>query len=166
MTAKCSGCTSYQGNDGNEAVINATGITQFAWAQGTTAVQTPSNNASAFNVHLVFGKWNHDLNAARSSNFETWVTSNLLSEAVESSSAVVATTVNPTIAPATSVSKRASTLATSVVAAPKASSTGNGKIPSSCSGAGSPVFSVSLDSLISRSSVSCFACFVTFSRQY
>ncbi|PMD62579.1 iron reductase domain protein [Hyaloscypha bicolor E] len=56
MIAKCSGCTSYQGNDGEQAVINGTGIVQFAWAQGTSAVTTPPNNASAFNVHQAFGK--------------------------------------------------------------------------------------------------------------
>jgi hypothetical protein len=77
MIAKCTGCTSYQGNDGEQAVISGTGIVQFAWAQGTSAVTTPPNNASAFNVHQAFGKWSHDLNAARSPNFNTWVSSNL-----------------------------------------------------------------------------------------
>jgi hypothetical protein len=101
------------------------------------------------------------LNAARSPNFQTWVTSNLISDTVESSSVVVGTTVKPTAAPATLVPK-ASTLAASVVAAPKASSTGNGKIPSSCAGAGSPVFSVRLNFLIFRSGVSYFAYFGIF----
>lgn len=144
LTAKCTGCTSYQANDGSEYVLNGTGITQFAWAQGTTPVTDPSNNASAFNVHLAFGKWNHDLNAARSPNFNTWVSSNLLSAPAETSSAVVVvTSAKPTIAPPASTSKPASTLATSVVAAPKPSG-GSAKVPASCSGAGAAVFSVRL----------------------
>ncbi|PMD35890.1 iron reductase domain protein [Hyaloscypha variabilis F] len=144
MTAKCSGCTSYQGNDGNEAVINGTGITQFAWAQGTTAVQTPSSNTSAFNVHQAFGKWYHDLNAARSPNFDTWVSSNLLaipadtSSAVTTTSALITTSAKSTVAP--TVSKPASTLSTSVVAAKPSAAVGSGKIPSTCSGAGAAVF--------------------------
>lgn len=145
LVAKCSGCTGYQGNDGDETVVNGTGIVPFAWAQGTTAVTTPSNNASAFNVHQAFGKWNHDLNAARSPSFNAWVSSNLLSApAAESSSAVVVTTTKPTTAapvPATS-SKASSTLVTSVVAPKPSSAATPGKIPASCSGAGSPVFQV------------------------
>lgn len=130
VVAKCSGCTSWQGSDGNLAVLNATGTTQFAWAQGDVAVQDPSNNASAFNAHKAYGKWIHDLNAARSPNFNSWVASNLLAPASTSSVAAPTTT---------STSKTATTL-TTTTAKPTATAVKGAAIPASCSGAGSPVF--------------------------
>jgi glucose/arabinose dehydrogenase len=131
MVAKCSGCTSWQGSDGNLAVLNATGTTTFAWAQGDIAVQDPTNNASNFNVHKAVGKWVHDLNAARSPNFNAWVASNVLP--ATTSVSVPASTSTP-----------ATTLSTSVVTTTKPSSpttpAKNGAIPASCSGAGAAVF--------------------------
>lgn len=124
MTALCKGCTSWQNVDGNEYALNGTGTTQFAWARGGSAVVTPSSNTSDFNVHVDFGMWTHDLNAARSTNFNSWVSSNQLA-APTTSSASVSSTASST------------TLTTSV----KPSVTGKVTIPSSCSGAGAPVFS-------------------------
>ncbi|KAH7310978.1 hypothetical protein BKA65DRAFT_543030 [Rhexocercosporidium sp. MPI-PUGE-AT-0058] len=135
MTAKCSGCTSYQANDGSQAVLNGTGTAPFAWAQGTTAVQEPANNNSAFNMHDSYGKWTHDLNAARSPLFEAWVASNILS-AVPTTTGLVSTSV-PVI-----TSKPPTTIMTSTTSSAKPVSTVvKGKVPASCSGAGAPKFS-------------------------
>jgi len=126
MTARCRGCTSYTDSEENLAVINGTGVVTFAFAQGNTAVQTSSSNTSAFNVHQNIGKWSHDLNAARSSNFNTWVSANLLA------------------APPAATSSAASTLVTSTKTSTTPAgptSTNVGTIPSSCSGVSAPVFS-------------------------
>jgi glucose/arabinose dehydrogenase len=133
MTARCRGCTSYQANDESLAVLNGTGTVQFGWAQGGSAVQEPANNNSAFNVHKAAGHWTHDLNAARSSNFNAWVASNLLAP-VATSSIIKATTT-------TTTSKLPTIISTSVISTSKPTSTGTGKIPASCSGAGAAKFS-------------------------
>lgn len=124
MTAKCSGCTTYQGGDGEMTTLNGTGVVEFAWAQGTSAVTEPANNASAFGVHAAFGKWHHDLNAARNANFDALVSANLL-PVVATTTAATSTTAAPT------------TLSTTA----KPTTTGSTKIPTSCSGAGTPKFS-------------------------
>ncbi|PVH76304.1 iron reductase domain protein [Cadophora sp. DSE1049] len=135
MTAKCSGCTSYQANDGSQAVLDGMGTAQFAWAQGTTPVQEPANNNSAFNMHTSYGKWTHDLNAARSPNFDAWVASNIQSPAAPS------TTSQTSSVPVTT-SKPPTTIVTSTTSSAKPSPTVvKGKIPASCSGAGAPKFS-------------------------
>jgi len=127
VQAVCRGCTSWQANDGGEYALNGTGTTQFAWARGGGAVATPSSNTSDFPVHQDFGKWTHDLNAARSPNFNAWVSSNLVP--------VATTTAAPT--------GTSTTLTTSVKPTSSAPSTPTGKvtIPSACSGAGNPVYS-------------------------
>ncbi|KAE8442321.1 hypothetical protein EG329_003454 [Mollisiaceae sp. DMI_Dod_QoI] len=130
VVARCRGCTSWQGNDGNEAVLNGTGTTPLAWAQGDTAVQDPSNNASAFNVHKAYGKWTHDFNAARSPSFDSWVSNNLLAPVATASASTPSTT-----------GKVATTLATSAMPSSTPAAPAKGvTIPASCSGAGSPVF--------------------------
>src|SRR6187402_3228365 len=149
LTARCSGCTSYQGNDGEIATLNGTGTASFAWAQGNTPVQDPASNTSAFDIHQGHGKWEHDLNAARSSNFDTWVASNLLSPAVPvvtSSSIPAATTTSIRSTLTSSTSAKTTTLVTSVTSAKPTASATKGKIPASCSGAGNAKFSSSLAS--------------------
>lgn len=136
MVARCKGCTSWQANDGSQAVLNGTGTAQFAWAQGTTPVNEPANNNSAFSMHQSYGKWTHDLNAARTSNFGTWVASNLLVVPITSSISQSTTKVS------TSISRTLSTISTSTTTSSKATSTVvKGRIPASCSGAGAPKFS-------------------------
>jgi glucose/arabinose dehydrogenase len=127
VQAVCRGCTSWQANDGSDYALNGTGTTQFAWARGGGAVGTPSDNSSAFPVHQDFGKWTHDLNAARSPNFNAWVSSNLVPKATT------------TGAPAPS----STTLTTSVKPTSSAPSSPTGKVtvPSTCAGAGSPAYS-------------------------
>lgn len=131
MNAVCKGCTSWQANDGSEYVLNGTGTTQFAWARGGSAVATPSSNTSDFSVHQDFGKWTHDLNAARSSSFNSWVSSNALPKPSATSTSASSTSGVATSSP--------TTLKTTTTAA--SGPTGKATIPSTCSGAGAPVFS-------------------------
>ncbi|KAF2196480.1 cellulose binding iron reductase-like protein [Delitschia confertaspora ATCC 74209] len=133
MNAVCSGCTSWISNDDSVFALNGTGTVEFAWAQGTNGVENSANNGSAFNVHAAFGKWTHDLGAARSSSFSSWVSSNLLAPAAPSATAPAATST---------AAKPSTTIVTSV----KPSSTKLAVIPASCSGAGSPSFQGTLAS--------------------
>lgn len=124
LTALCKGCTGWQSNEELRYFLPFNGTTQFAWAYGANAVENPASNTSAFNVHAKYGKWTHDLNAARIDNFDQLVKANLLSGPSTPSSA-------PSNAP------------TTVVTSVKPTSTAKnavGAIPASCSGAGSPAF--------------------------
>ena len=109
-------------------MINGAGTVTFAFAQGSTAVQNPSSNTSAFNVHQNIGKWNHDLNAARSPNFNTWVANNLLAPAP------ISTSTSTTSKPSTTITTSTSTTSTGPI------NTNIGVIPASCAGVSSPVF--------------------------
>jgi hypothetical protein len=123
VNALCKGCTGWQDVDENRYVLNGTGTTQFAWAFGTSAVENPARNDSAFNVHADVGHWTHDLNAARIDNFDQLVKSNLLLTTPTASATV--------IPPASTVfSSVRSTGTTNAAAA----------IPASCSGAGNPSY--------------------------
>jgi hypothetical protein len=128
VNALCRGCTGWQNNEDTRYALNGTGTTEFAWAYGVSEVQDPARNDSAFNVHQAWGKWRHDLNAARIDNFDSLVKKNLLTAPVASG------------APAAP-----STIVTSVVTAPTAKPAA-AAIPASCSGAGSPAFQGSLAS--------------------
>jgi glucose/arabinose dehydrogenase len=128
LVALCKGCTAWQDNEENHFVLNATGTTQFAWAYGTSAVENPASNTSAFNMHVGYGKWVHDLNAARNSKFDAWVKSNLLSSSDPAPAASSTNSVKPATTIVTSVKS------TSTAPVQKVS------IPASCSGAGSPAF--------------------------
>lgn len=121
----------WQANDGSNYVLNGTGIVPLAFGQGDVAVSEPANNQSAFNVHHSFGKWNHDLGAARIANFDAYVAANILPPVVVSS-----TSTSKTVAP-TTTSK--STLVTSTVK-PTSTATGKGKIPATCSGVSAPKY--------------------------
>lgn len=128
VNALCKGCTGWQNNEDVRYALNGTGTTEFAWAYGVSAVEDPARNDSAFNVHEAYGKWFHNLNAARIDNFDSLVKSNLLTAPVASS------------APASP-----STIVTSVVTSPTSKPV-TAAIPASCSGAGSPAFQGSLAS--------------------
>lgn len=125
VTALCKGCTGWQANDDTRYYLPFNGTVELAWAYGSGAVENPASNTSAFNVHEKFGKWTHDLNAARIDNFDQLVKENLLSAPAASSAPVA--------------SNAPTTIATSVIpsSTPKRAV---GAIPSSCSGAGSPSF--------------------------
>ncbi|KAF1999420.1 iron reductase domain protein [Amniculicola lignicola CBS 123094] len=127
MVARCRGCTGWQNNEDVRYALNGTGTTQFAWAYGAGAVENPASNMSAFNVHEEYSKWIHDLGAARNTNFDAWVASNLLAPAATSTPVVSST---KTTAP------------TTVVTSVKPSTTPvvKGTIPATCAGAGSAAF--------------------------
>lgn len=103
----------------------------------------PRDNGSAFNVHVNFNKWNHDLNAARSPLFDTWVSSNLLSAPAGSAGVPVTPSANSAMAPPASLVKPPAMMATGAVKASKRSSAEKAAVPASCSGAGAAVFQVS-----------------------
>ncbi|KAF2013129.1 iron reductase domain protein [Aaosphaeria arxii CBS 175.79] len=112
VTALCKGCTGWQANDDTRYALPANGTTEFAWAYGAGAVENPASNTSAFNVHEAYGKWTHDLNAARIDNFDALVKANLLDAPAVPTEPVPSATVKPIKA----------------------------AIPASCSGAGNPAF--------------------------
>jgi glucose/arabinose dehydrogenase len=124
VVALCKGCTGWQANDDTRYYLPFNSTTEFAWAYGAGAVENPASNTSAFNVHEGFGKWTHDLNAARIDNFDALVKANLLNAVAEPSAPIskvptaTATAVTPSNTPQKSVAA----------------------IPASCSGAGNPAF--------------------------
>ncbi|KAF1833300.1 hypothetical protein BDW02DRAFT_648488 [Decorospora gaudefroyi] len=120
VNALCKGCTGWQDNADERYALNGTGTTEFAWAYSVSPVQDPARNDSAFNFHQGWGKWIHDLNAARIDDFDTLVKANLLTEPVANPS--------PT------------TIATSVVPSTTSRPAATAAIPASCPGAGSPTF--------------------------
>lgn len=128
VNALCRGCTGWQNNEDTRYALNATGTTQFAWAYGVSQVEDPARNDSAFNVHQAYGKWIHDLNAARIDNFDSLVRTNLLTAPVASGAPSVP-----------------STIVTSAVSKPTTKPV-QAAIPASCSGAGNPAFQGSLAS--------------------
>ncbi|KAF1912392.1 cellulose binding iron reductase-like protein [Ampelomyces quisqualis] len=126
VNALCKGCTAWQNNEDGRTVLNGTGTTEFAWAYGVSQVENPARNDSAFNVHQAWGKWTHDLNAARIDNFDALVNKNLLTAPIASSAPAAPTTIVTSVA--------------AVPTKPAAVAT----IPASCSGAGNPTFTGSL----------------------
>jgi glucose/arabinose dehydrogenase len=127
VNALCRGCTGWQSNEDERYSLNGTGTTTFAWAYGTSAVQDPARNDTAFNVHTATGKWTHDLNAARIDDFDSLVKTNMLT-------APPVVTSAPGTSPTTIVTSFTSAKPSSTTAAIQAT------IPASCSGAGSPAF--------------------------
>ncbi|KAI1813876.1 hypothetical protein GGS20DRAFT_450713 [Poronia punctata] len=76
FTALCSGCASWEDFDGNVATLDGAGQANFAYAFSSTPVEEPSNSESGFGIHDTVGHWTHDLAAARSDDFSTWVSAN------------------------------------------------------------------------------------------
>lgn len=107
-------------NEENRQYLPFNGTTQFAWAYGASGVENPASNTSAFNVHAEYGKWIHDLNAARIDNFDSLVKANLLNGPVASSAPVPSSVVTSAVPSPTNTKKAA--------------------IPASCPGAGNPQF--------------------------
>jgi hypothetical protein len=125
VTALCRGCTGWSANDESRYTLPFNGTTEFAWAYGSSGVENPASNTSAFNVHEATGKWVHDLNAARIDNFDGVVKANLLAS------------------PSPSGAPTASSVSTRIITSVKPTSTSKpnqAAIPASCSGAGSPQF--------------------------
>ncbi|KAF2966859.1 hypothetical protein GQX73_g6730 [Xylaria multiplex] len=76
FTALCSGCVSWPDFDGNLATLDGTSQVNFAYAYSTTPVEDPSTGESGFSIHDSVGHWTHDLGAARSDKFSSWVAAN------------------------------------------------------------------------------------------
>ncbi|KAF2841713.1 iron reductase domain protein [Patellaria atrata CBS 101060] len=129
MTVLCKGCTNWTDNENNPYLLPGTSTSvTFAWAVGNSPVYEPANNQSYFDVHQKYGKWTHNLNAARNSQFQGWVTAN----------AQPATTPGGPTSTSTSAAP-ISTTSSAVVAGP------SGAVPSSC-GAPNPRYNPVLKS--------------------
>lgn len=55
VNALCRGCTGWQNSEDTRYFLNGTGVTEFAWAYGVSAVEDTARNDSAFNVHQAWG---------------------------------------------------------------------------------------------------------------
>jgi Cytochrome domain of cellobiose dehydrogenase len=78
VTVRCCGCTAWSGTDGTNTTISPTGTSLFAWAMASTTPKTPKDNTSTFSEHDKVNQWQHNMDYARSSLFDTWVADNLL----------------------------------------------------------------------------------------
>ncbi|ORY63870.1 uncharacterized protein BCR38DRAFT_524025 [Pseudomassariella vexata] len=76
FTALCSGCTTWADFEGNPTTIDASQPAPFAFAFSQTPPETPADPVSAFGIHDLVGHWNHDLPAAKSADFQSWVAAN------------------------------------------------------------------------------------------
>ncbi|KAI0204435.1 actin-domain-containing protein [Astrocystis sublimbata] len=78
LTALCTGCASWPDFDGNAQTLDGTSEVNFAYAYSTTPVDEPDNQETTFSIHDSVGHWTHDLGAARSDKFASWVAANRL----------------------------------------------------------------------------------------
>ncbi len=76
LTALCAGCASWSDFDGNPTTLDGAGQVNFAYAYSTTPVDEPASGESTFSIHDSVGHWTHDLGAARSDKFSSWVAAN------------------------------------------------------------------------------------------
>ncbi|TRX89194.1 hypothetical protein FHL15_009892 [Xylaria flabelliformis] len=76
LTALCTGCASWPDFDGNVMTLDGASQVNFAYAYSTTPVDEPANQESTFSIHDSVGHWTHDLAAARSDKFSSWVAAN------------------------------------------------------------------------------------------
>ncbi|KAI1427773.1 actin-domain-containing protein [Xylaria sp. FL1777] len=79
FTALCAGCASWPDFDGNPTTLDGAGQVNFAYAYSTTPVDEPASGESTFSIHDSVGHWTHDLGAARSDKFSSWVAANQVS---------------------------------------------------------------------------------------
>ncbi|KAI6379157.1 hypothetical protein MCOR25_002033 [Pyricularia grisea] len=78
ITAKCSGCTSFQGRAGAAPTwLRPTGSNRLAFAMARTAPSQPGSNTSAIPYHEVHQYWNADFGSAQNVNFDELVERNL-----------------------------------------------------------------------------------------
>ncbi|KAH9431994.1 hypothetical protein MCOR27_009032 [Pyricularia oryzae] len=78
ITAKCSGCTSFQGRAGAAPTwLRPTGSNRLAFAMARTAPSQPASNTSAIPYHEVHQYWNADFGSAQNENFGELVQRNL-----------------------------------------------------------------------------------------
>ncbi|CZT49031.1 uncharacterized protein RSE6_09812 [Rhynchosporium secalis] len=127
LTVRCRGCTHWPNNDETIASINYAVTSNVACAQAKQAVVDPADNATAFNYHDSFSKWQHDIKAARSPLFGTWVSDNLLL-------ADPSTCSNSIVGPASAVSLVSTPPITSVTATRPIQTQSTIPVPTSCPG--------------------------------
>ncbi|TLS27222.1 hypothetical protein PpBr36_04027 [Pyricularia pennisetigena] len=78
ITAKCSGCTLFQGRAGAAPTwLRPTGSNRLAFAMARTAPSQPGSNTSAIPYHEVHQYWNADFGSAQNANFGELVQKNL-----------------------------------------------------------------------------------------
>lgn len=101
LTVRCRGCSQWDNGDDAVTSLLPNGTTQFAYACAEDPVVEPSSNTSAFTMHTRFDSWSHDLGAARSPEFDTWVSDNIIEPPGETPTAspTVTTTPGPTSSP-------------------------------------------------------------------
>jgi len=80
VTFKCTGCTSWKGSGGQNR-LNPKGTNRIAFASCQTPPYQPNSASSSFQVHDVFGYWNHDFGQAANPSFASLVTKNMGSAA-------------------------------------------------------------------------------------
>ncbi|KAH8201459.1 hypothetical protein TruAng_004383 [Truncatella angustata] len=76
FTALCKGCTAWKDYDGNRQTLDLVEPARLAFALSHTAVNTPSDSSSGFDIHDYVGHWYADLAASKSADFGTWVAKN------------------------------------------------------------------------------------------
>ncbi|KAK6069895.1 cellobiose dehydrogenase [Seiridium cupressi] len=76
FTAVCKGCTIWKDYDGNQQTLDFSQPARLAFASSHTAVDTPSDSNSNFEIHDYVGHWYADLTAAKSTDFSSWVLKN------------------------------------------------------------------------------------------
>ncbi|KAF2840649.1 iron reductase domain protein [Patellaria atrata CBS 101060] len=77
VTAKCSGCTSFNDVSGRRVILNSRGSNRLAFAYSRARPSQPSSNSSSFPVHEVTNYWAHDFSQGVNSNFDALVTKNM-----------------------------------------------------------------------------------------
>lgn len=76
FTAKCSGCTSYSDASGSRRYLDPDGGNRLAFAYAAQKPVNPASPESNFNVHDVFGYWEHDFSLAQNQDFDALVARN------------------------------------------------------------------------------------------
>ncbi len=127
LNVRCRGCTDWPSNDDSIASLNYTGTSHVACAQAHQHVVDPTDNATSFNYHDSFSKWEHDINAARSPLFDTWVSANIISQTSPIGTSTSAVSSTSTIVPTP-------TSSTTTTATHSSATHSNRPVPTSCSG--------------------------------
>ncbi|KAH8900480.1 hypothetical protein GQ53DRAFT_801098 [Thozetella sp. PMI_491] len=79
--------------------IDPSGVSTLAWAQALASVQNRASNKSVFAAHDHFGSWLHNMSLARSSDFKSWVSRNVLAPPPSTTTVPTSTTAASTVSP-------------------------------------------------------------------
>ncbi|SPO05547.1 uncharacterized protein DNG_08234 [Cephalotrichum gorgonifer] len=72
VTALCKGCSSWKPFDDTPTLLNGDGENYLAFAYSSVPVDDPTNIDTTFGIHERVGHWIHNLDHAKSPDFETW----------------------------------------------------------------------------------------------